>query len=308
METSLKSRLKFKYYMPVIVIIALIVAISCYYYFNYNGVSTLSCNNQGQCVVSILTGAFDGYTETINAASYTQLSSNVVTNIGITAVILIAFVTILMLFNREKEITPLLVVMLIAQLIFFPVYWFYVKPALFDSNTFGGGLSLWSTFCLLSILLTTVKYSYGRYTAEKLIGGRLTFITNFVLPLTVITLGFYGMLISSTKNILAFVGIAVGLMLAVLYFLWLFITEYKKQYPNYKKGSVSEIFRVPFFSLLVSAAVLAFLLGGYLLPGIFLGVIISTKNLVYVFNPHVVGSIIYLPLLLIFEKYYKPKN
>ncbi|MEM0050637.1 MAG: hypothetical protein QXW39_08930, partial [Candidatus Bathyarchaeia archaeon] len=118
--------------------------------------------------MSILTGVFDGYTETINATLYTQLGSNVVTNIGVTAGILIAFVTILALFNREKEIVPLLAVMLIAQLIFFPVYWFYIKPVLFHSNTFGGGLSLWSTFCLLSIVLTTAKYSYNRYGAEKL--------------------------------------------------------------------------------------------------------------------------------------------
>ncbi|MEM3714401.1 MAG: hypothetical protein QXU98_03065 [Candidatus Parvarchaeota archaeon] len=301
-NTNLKSRLKFKYYIPVIVIIAVIVITSCYYYFNYNGVSTLDCNNQGHCTVSILTGVFDGYTETINATLYTQLGSNVVTNIGVTAGILIAFVTILALFNREKEIVPLLAVMLIAQLIFFPVYWFYIKPVLFHSNTFGGGLSLWSTFCLLSIVLTTAKYSYNRYGAEKLIGGHLSFIKNFVLPSMVITLGFYEILISPTKQILAVAGITVGLMLV---FLLLFVSACKKQHPNYKKENVSEIFRVPFFSLIVSSSILAFLLGVYLLPGVFLIAIIRTKNIVYALNPHVLGLIIYIPLLLVFKGHFR---
>lgn len=178
-----------KYYLPWVLITATIVLVSWYYLTYYNGYGGLPCNTSINCVIAYSTSIFNGYTETVSL--HFGIGGNVYENVLYAALALFAFFAIAAYLNMKKYVKPILASMLISQYLFAIIYPLIILPAINKTALFGGGLSLFDLFSLISILFFIIKDLMQKRYASRLFKGQADYIIGVIFPIFVLFVPMY---------------------------------------------------------------------------------------------------------------------
>jgi len=298
-------RLKNKYYLPFILIIAVILATSWYYATYYPNISSLPCGSIQECIISYGTAMFNGYTET--TLSLGGIGNNVYENVLFTIFILLALPTVAILIKKEGYLKPMLVSIILSQIVFLFVYPKLVEPLLTSTPNFGGGLSLFDTFSLIAIVIIILVNLFNKCMRLNLVNGKLQFFEIIIYPLAAVGLITYMYLTISNLLSLNSGGIvsnyqtvilAIVVLAALLMILFLFYRKNKTRFSDVKLD-LKYVFRFLIMYTFTAGIALGILFSTYLIPAFFFYQGLAFKA---VLNPHNFGWPIFITMTLILWK------
>ena len=290
-----------KYFLSFILISVAIMIISYYYGTYYPTSKSLPCSTISECIPSYATAMFNGYTETLSGLSF----GNAYENILWTIAILLVLPAVAIRTGYEKYLNVIVASMIISQILFVLIYPTLIEPHLTANPIFGGGLSLFDTFSLISIIAMLILCFYRIQKKDKLVSNKSDFIKFAAPSLIIFTEVLY--LVLSIENIVSFsssnqgLALVVSIVLSILAFIALLGYIFFFVYRRYKRDAASYGFnpklltgRVLLFSLLIGVSS-AILLSSYLLP-----VFVFYKGLAIksILNPHNFGWPIFVLVIV----------
>jgi len=294
-----------RYFLSFILIIVAIMVTSYYYGTYYPGSKSLPCSTISECVLSYSTAMFNGYTETLSGLSF----GNSYENVAWTVVILLVLPAVAILTGYKKYLNVIVAGMIISQILFVLIYPRLIEPHLTNNPVFGGGLSLFDTFSLISIITMLILYFYRLQKRDMLIRNKSDFVTRFAPSIVIFTVVLY--IVLSIANLVSFSNsnqgfvLTVSIVLCVVaflallgYILFFVYLGYKRNTAHYGLGPELLTGRILLFSLLIGFSS-AILLSSYLLP-----VFVFYKGLTIksILNPHNFGWPVFVLVTLILLK------
>ena len=277
-----------KYYLPAIIISILIITTSTYYGLFYKSYSSLPCNNNYICALSYVTAIFNGYTET-----HLPGSVNVYVNVLFTIFVIFLLFFIAKRLRTEQSANWLLLVIIISQYIFVPIYSFLILP-LISNTTFSGGLSLFDLFSLLSIVMLIqlyirrcIKYIPRIFTSRYLF---LFLVITTILAYMLIT--YVQIYQNSHPRIAAFEAIWDSFIFLALFFLLLTIIKHDIKVSKHNNELVLIDARNSLILFEISAMTLGYIFYAYFLP------VIPKGTKIFLDPAHIFGAFIFIIFLI----------
>jgi len=284
-------RLKYKYYLPFILIIAVILVTSLYYATYYPHSTSLPCNSIPECIVSYGTAIFNGYTETMSGLI--GIGGNVYENVSFTILILLALPTVAIVTKKEAYLKPILISIVFSQFIFLLIYPKFIEPLLTTTPNFGGGLSLFGTFSLIVISIMILVSLFKKCLRLNLVQSKLEFFNFIMLPL--IQFGLISFIYLTLGNLLSLSieGTALNYQIILAFFMILFMSLiifmfYRNNKNKFSQGNLDPKSTFGFLILYMAACGIAFaiLFSTYLLPPFLFYPGLALKAIL---NPHNFG-------------------
>ncbi len=261
-----------------ILIILLIILISLFYQNFYPNEEYLQNNSIQQTLISGVTSVFNGYTETLTSHATKSIGSNPITNIGFTIVLLLVLGLLGYLTKNRDKIFVLITLMLLAQFIFVPIWWYFNK-------NFSGGLSLWNTFILFVLifeLISTHNYGNLEQKASSVLRRNTPVIIFMALAIFILNIN------SLRYRLIGFIMFIVGILIWLHYFSRLRSVSLKYGVKLYL------LYSLP----LAIGALFGALVGFFLLP-------FNNSGRIIFCNPHLLSLPIFVLLFLAYKFKYK---